>query len=174
MGNTLSSRTYPKSLTSLNPLNSLKGKEVKAFKGFKGLSPSELLANFKASGFELFADGEQLRWRGPAGVLTDDDRATLRECKPVLLELLKREDVQENARDTAQDEVLALRSQQETALQDRVTHAHEVAFIITTLPSAKMLKGGAWRIEGAKYLHDDALQLALDVERSGGKMEGAS
>lgn len=48
----------------------------------------KLHANLQDRGISLEADGDNLKVDAPAGVLTDDDRAALLECKPVLLRFL--------------------------------------------------------------------------------------
>jgi hypothetical protein len=45
----------------------------------------------KARGVNLEAVGEDLRVGAPVGVLTDEDRSALLECKPDLLEFLSRQ-----------------------------------------------------------------------------------
>ncbi|MBI4506292.1 MAG: hypothetical protein HY691_12220 [Chloroflexi bacterium] len=52
------------------------------------MNPGALLADLRARGVELVAAGDRLRWRAPAGVLTDVDRATLREHKAALVAVL--------------------------------------------------------------------------------------
>ncbi|MBI4506416.1 MAG: hypothetical protein HY691_12840 [Chloroflexi bacterium] len=47
-----------------------------------------LLADLRARGVELVAAGDRLRWRAPAGVLSEQDRAALAENKSALLRLL--------------------------------------------------------------------------------------
>jgi hypothetical protein len=47
--------------------------------------PDALLAECKARGIALWASGEALRFDAPAGALTDELRAQLREHKAVLL-----------------------------------------------------------------------------------------
>ncbi len=48
-----------------------------------------LYHDLKARGVLLKVDGERLLVDAPAGELTDDDRATLLECKPILLKFLE-------------------------------------------------------------------------------------
>ncbi len=88
MQNPIPSRTYPKSLNPLTPLTPLTGEQVKGVKGVKGLKGLAVLEKMRTAGFEMFADGERLRWRGPSDVLTDDDRAAIAANKPELLWLL--------------------------------------------------------------------------------------
>ena len=49
-----------------------------------------LLADFQERGIQLWADGDRLRYRAPAGVLTDEDQTKLREYKPELVQHLAR------------------------------------------------------------------------------------
>lgn len=86
---TSASRTCSKTLTPLTPLTPLTGQGVKGVKGVKGLEAPALLRTLRAAGFELFVEAEQLRWRGPAGVLADSTIAALREHKAELLLLLE-------------------------------------------------------------------------------------
>jgi hypothetical protein len=51
--------------------------------------PAELLAVLRAAGVRLSADGERLRCRAPAGVLTPELRSRLSEHKAALLAALK-------------------------------------------------------------------------------------
>lgn len=51
--------------------------------------PDELLALLSARGVELWLDGDRLRFRAPAGVMTDDLRAMLRGAGPALRDRLK-------------------------------------------------------------------------------------
>jgi len=46
--------------------------------------------DLKARGVILEADGESLMVDAPAGVLTDEDKAELKELKPILLRLSRR------------------------------------------------------------------------------------
>ncbi len=50
----------------------------------------KLYHGLKARGVNLEADGDALRVDAPAGVLTEEDRAALVECKPALLGFLSR------------------------------------------------------------------------------------
>lgn len=51
---------------------------------------AELLADLRARGLSVVAEGETLRV-GPGGLLTDADRAAIREHKPAILAELQRE-----------------------------------------------------------------------------------
>jgi amino acid adenylation domain-containing protein len=48
----------------------------------------ELLDQFRRAGAHLWVDGERLRYRAPAGVITDEMLASLREHKPEVLQIL--------------------------------------------------------------------------------------
>ncbi|RMF98834.1 MAG: amino acid adenylation domain-containing protein, partial [Gammaproteobacteria bacterium] len=52
------------------------------------MTASELLAELEAAGVELWADGEQLHYRAPAGALSSERLQALRELKPQLLAAL--------------------------------------------------------------------------------------
>jgi hypothetical protein len=52
------------------------------------VTPAALLADLRARGVLLVAEGATLRWRAPAGVLTDIDKDALAAAKPALLALL--------------------------------------------------------------------------------------
>jgi len=52
------------------------------------MTPEALLVALRGRGVALIADGDRLRWRAPAGVLTDTDRDALTAAKPALLTLL--------------------------------------------------------------------------------------
>ncbi len=49
---------------------------------------TEVIASFQQRGVALTVDGERIRYRAPAGQLTDADRTTLREHKAELVRLL--------------------------------------------------------------------------------------
>jgi pyochelin synthetase len=49
----------------------------------------DLVASLEGLGVQLWEDGGQLRFRAPAGVLTDERKARLRACKPELVEYLR-------------------------------------------------------------------------------------
>lgn len=53
------------------------------------MTPTALLDHLRALGVEVCAEGDKLRYRAPAGVLTDDLRQAIREHKEELLELLR-------------------------------------------------------------------------------------
>lgn len=53
------------------------------------MTPAALLARLRALGVDLRADGDALRYRAPAGVLTPELRQELIEHKEELLELLR-------------------------------------------------------------------------------------
>lgn len=53
----------------------------------------------KARGVYLEAAGDALNVDAPAGVLTEQDRAALMECKPVLLAFLARQEDQQGPED---------------------------------------------------------------------------
>lgn len=86
-------RTYPKSLTSLTPLTPLTPLTAKGVKGVKEVTyyptAQALLNRWEAAGFTFMAHGVRLTWRGPANVLTDGDRATIRALKSELLAALQ-------------------------------------------------------------------------------------
>lgn len=52
------------------------------------MTPAALLADLCARGVVLVAEGTTLRWRAPAGLVTDADRDALAAAKPALLALL--------------------------------------------------------------------------------------
>lgn len=56
-----------------------------------------LYHDLKARGVILEADGEHLKVNAPAGVVTEEDKAALREFKPALLKLLSK--TEESAQD---------------------------------------------------------------------------
>jgi hypothetical protein len=74
-------------LTSLTPLTPKEVKEVKEVNDSKAPA-ALLLKRLESLGFDLYLEGAMLRWRGPAGVLTDIDRDEIRAHKPELLALL--------------------------------------------------------------------------------------
>ncbi len=153
MQNTPSPRTYPKSLNCLKPLNSLNGE---GFKGFKGVTNSKaltLLRKLRASGFEIFADGEKLRYRGPAGALAPELLASMREQKPALLRLL----------DSAQPPAQA-------ATPQRLRVARDLGRVFAVFPNAKYLRSGDLLINGARYDLDNAVLLAAHA--TGGTSNG--
>lgn len=49
----------------------------------------ELLRKMEAAGFTFIAEGDSLKWPGPADILTDTDRAAIRANKPALLAIVK-------------------------------------------------------------------------------------
>ena len=49
---------------------------------------SALFDDFRSRGVVLIRDGARLRWRAPVGVLSDADRAALKQHKDELLEML--------------------------------------------------------------------------------------
>jgi TubC N-terminal docking domain len=49
-----------------------------------------LYDDLKARGVNLEAQGEYLKVDAPAGAVTEEDRAALKKCKPVLLKFLSR------------------------------------------------------------------------------------
>lgn len=53
------------------------------------MTPTALLDHLRALGAEVCVEGDKLRYRAPAGVLTDDLRQAIREHKAALLELLR-------------------------------------------------------------------------------------
>ena len=53
---------------------------------------SALFDDFRSRGVVLIRDGARLRWRAPAGVLSDADRAALKQHKAELLEMLSEDD----------------------------------------------------------------------------------
>ncbi len=53
------------------------------------MTPTALLDRLRALGVEVRAEGDKLRYRAPAGVLTPDLRQAIREHKAALLELLR-------------------------------------------------------------------------------------
>ncbi|GAB3456751.1 non-ribosomal peptide synthetase [Streptomonospora sediminis] len=55
----------------------------------------DLLAELRAAGVHLWADGDRIRFRGPSGALTDDQRAVLREHRADVLALLAEQDTAE-------------------------------------------------------------------------------
>jgi len=84
-------RMKTKHLNPLTPLNALKafdGKEFKEFKASYSLEAKQLLERLTFAGVTIWRDGDAMRWRGAADVLTETDRAELRRLKPELLLLL--------------------------------------------------------------------------------------
>jgi hypothetical protein len=53
------------------------------------VTATALLADLTCRGVELRPDGDRLRWRAPAGVVTEQDLAALRAVKVELLALLE-------------------------------------------------------------------------------------
>ena len=53
------------------------------------MTPQALLADLRALGVELTAEGDQLRYRAPSGTMTPDLRRQLRSHKAELLLLLE-------------------------------------------------------------------------------------
>ncbi|WP_431899015.1 amino acid adenylation domain-containing protein [Nonomuraea sp. bgisy101] len=53
--------------------------------------PAELVDRLEAVGVQLWAEAGELRFRAPRGVLTDDDRAELRQHRSTLLEYLRQD-----------------------------------------------------------------------------------
>ena len=52
------------------------------------MNAPELLDQFRRAGAHLWVDGERLRYRAPAGVITDEMLRSLREHKPEVLQIL--------------------------------------------------------------------------------------
>jgi len=52
-------------------------------------TPADVLEECRALGFELWAEGDSLRCRGPAGVMTAELRAALVEHKAAILAVLR-------------------------------------------------------------------------------------
>ena len=49
------------------------------------MSAIDLIDRLSGRGIELVVDGDSLRWRAPAGIVTDDDIAILREHKAAIV-----------------------------------------------------------------------------------------
>jgi hypothetical protein len=49
------------------------------------LSAFDLIDHLAGRGIEIVVNGDQLRWRAPAGAMTDDDIALLREHKHAIV-----------------------------------------------------------------------------------------
>jgi hypothetical protein len=61
-----------------------------AERGVRPVNALSLYDDLKARGVNLEAQGEYLKVDAPAGAVTEEDRAALKKCKPVLLKFLSR------------------------------------------------------------------------------------
>ncbi|MGH9839693.1 MAG: hypothetical protein ACREEM_13005 [Blastocatellia bacterium] len=115
---------------------------------------STLLSNLTAQGVRLWAEADRLKFDAPAGVLTDDDRAALREHKAELLTILTGPGLCPTCREPAN-------------LQDRT---HDTWFCPNCRAWSDGQGGPLARIERAKPLtsdEEDARKLVSDLLAAG-------
>jgi tubulysin polyketide synthase-like protein len=134
------------------------------------MTPDALLAELRARGVELTADGDALCYRGPKGSVTPELRALLVEQKPALLRLL-------TPRPTVTDPALNYRVAAFQAQVERWATTGQVGVPLLALPGApeprigaclscgKAIEGGLLRcslcrhavdvVLGLKFIEDD-------------------
>src|SRR5262245_49946109 len=63
-------------------------------RGGAAMTPAALLADLQGRGIALLADGDDLRFRAPRGVMSEPDREMLTAAKPALLAVLREREAQ--------------------------------------------------------------------------------